>query len=96
VLARPSDAERLARLVLADSSALGVRVQRVPRLVLRRAASAVATKYGTIRVKLARSPDGTPSVKPEYEACVRAARKHGVAIATVTRAAQRSAEDALT
>lgn len=95
VLARPSDAERLARLVLSDSSALGVRVQRVPRLVLRRAASSVTTKFGPIRVKLARAADGTQAVKPEYEACARAARKHGVAIATVTRAAQRRAEDEL-
>lgn len=95
VLARPSDAERLARLVLSDSSALGVRMQRVPRLVLRREASSVDTDYGAIRVKVARSPDGTRAVKPEYEACARAARKHGVAIATVTRAAQRRAEDLL-
>jgi uncharacterized protein (DUF111 family) len=95
VLARPADAERLARLVLADSTALGVRVQRVPRLVLRRGAASVATEYGRIRVKLSRAPDGAPGVKPEYEACARAARRHGVAIAAVTRAAQRRAEDEL-
>jgi uncharacterized protein (DUF111 family) len=95
VLARPADAERLARLVLADSSALGVRVQRVARLVLRRGGGSVATPYGAIRVKLARGADGSHSVKPEYEACARAARRHGVSIATVTRAAQRRAEDEL-
>jgi uncharacterized protein (DUF111 family) len=95
VLARPADAERLASLVLADSTALGVRVQRVPRLVLRRSAASVATEYGPIRVKLSRAPDGAPAVKPEYEACARAARRHGVAIAAVTRAAQRRAEDEL-
>jgi hypothetical protein len=95
VLARPADAERLARLVLADSTALGVRVQRVPRLVLRRGAASVATEYGPIRVKLSRSPDGATAVKPEFEACARAARRHGVAIAAVTRAAQRRAEDEL-
>jgi pyridinium-3,5-bisthiocarboxylic acid mononucleotide nickel chelatase len=96
VLALPSDAERLARLVLAESSALGVRMQRVPRLVLRRGARSVATPYGPIRVKLSHGPDGASQVKPEYEACARAARRHGVAIAAVTRAAQRLAEDELT
>jgi pyridinium-3,5-bisthiocarboxylic acid mononucleotide nickel chelatase len=95
VLARASEAERLARIVLADSSALGVRMQRVPRLVLRREPTSVDTKYGAIRVKVARAPDGTRSVKPEYEACASAARRHGVAIGTVTRAAQRRAEDVL-
>ena len=95
VLTRPPDAERIARLVLSESSALGVRVQRVPRFVLRRGAGSVSTPYGPIRVKLARAPDGTAEVKPEYEACARAARKHGVAISAVTRAAQRRAEDEL-
>jgi hypothetical protein len=95
VLAQPADAERLARRVLSHSSALGVRVQRVPRLVRAREARSVATPYGPIAVKLAHSPDGGRSAKPEYEACARAARKHGVAIATVARAAERGAEELL-
>ena len=95
VLARLPDADRLARRVLSDSSALGVRVQRVPRLVLARGASSVSTPYGSIRVKVARGADGRRHAKPEYDACARAARRHGVAIAIVTRAAQRAAEDEL-
>jgi pyridinium-3,5-bisthiocarboxylic acid mononucleotide nickel chelatase len=95
VLARPSDGERLARAVLAASSALGVRIQHVPRLVLRRDAGSVRTKYGAIRVKVAHAPDGVRRVKPEYDACARAARAHGVSIATVTRAAERRAEEEL-
>jgi pyridinium-3,5-bisthiocarboxylic acid mononucleotide nickel chelatase len=94
VLAPPGEAETLARLVLSESTALGVRVQQVERFVLPRSVTTVDTEYGPIRVKVARRPDGRTSWKPEYEACARAARKHGVAIATVTRAAQRSAEDA--
>lgn len=94
VLARPGDADALARRVLSDSSALGVRVQLVPRLVRARAERRVATRYGPIRVKLARTPDGGTSAKPEYESCARAARRHGVPIATVTRAALRAAEEA--
>jgi hypothetical protein len=95
VLARLPDADRLARRVLSDSSALGVRMQRVPRLVLERGAGSVATPYGTIRVKVSRGADGGRRVKPEYESCARAARHHGVSIAAVTRAAQRRAEDEL-
>ena len=95
VLARLPDADRLARRVLTDSSALGVRVQRVPRLVLERGAGVVSTPYGEIRVKLASGADGRRRAKPEYESCARAARRHGVSIAAVTRAAQRAAEDEL-
>jgi uncharacterized protein (TIGR00299 family) protein len=89
VLARPADADRMARRVLADSSALGVRVQLVPRLVRSRRALSVDTPYGAIRVKLA---DGEGArAKPEYESCARAARRHKVSIATVTRAADLAA-----
>jgi pyridinium-3,5-bisthiocarboxylic acid mononucleotide nickel chelatase len=95
VIARPDDEERLARVVLSESSALGLRTQRVERWKLTRSASSVDTKYGRIPVKLARKPDGSDTVKPEYEACAEAARKHGVSIATVTRAALRAAEDGL-
>jgi len=95
VLARPADAERLARAVLDASSALGVRVQRVPRLVLERGAASVRTPYGPIRVKISRGPDGARRVKAEYDACARAARAHGVSIAAVTRAAERRAEEEL-
>jgi pyridinium-3,5-bisthiocarboxylic acid mononucleotide nickel chelatase len=95
VLARPADAERLARHVLSASSALGVRVQRVPRLVLERRTATVRTRYGSIRVKVSSAPDGAKRVKPEYDACARAARAHGVSIAAVTREAQRRAEDEL-
>ncbi len=91
VLARPADADRLARRVLSDSSALGVRVQIVPRLVRARSARSVATPYGAIRVKLAGSTREGTTVKPEYGSCARAARRHRVSIATVTRAANLAA-----
>jgi uncharacterized protein (DUF111 family) len=64
----------------------------VPRLLRERAQREVATRYGAIVVKVSRGPDGATSAKPEYESCARAARRHGVPIATVTRAAQRAAE----
>ncbi len=96
VIARPSDADRLARRVLSDSSALGVRVQIVPRLVRARSARSVATPYGAIRVKVAGSAQEGTTVKPEYESCARAARRHRVSIATVTRAADLAAARELT
>jgi hypothetical protein len=91
VIALPSAADRLARRVLSDSSALGVRVQIVPRLVRARSVRSVVTPYGAIRVKLAGSARTETTVKPEYESCARAARRHRVSIATVTRAADLAA-----
>jgi len=91
VLARPPDAERLARRVLSDSTALGVRVQLVPRLVRARSARSVQTPYGVIRVKLAGGAREGIRVKPEYESCARAARRHRVSIESVARAADLAA-----
>jgi uncharacterized protein (DUF111 family) len=40
-----------------------------------------------VRVKVARAPDGTPNVAPEFEDCRRLAREHGVALKLVHQAA---------
>ncbi len=93
VIARPADRERLARRILLESSALGVRFSEVPRLILARETVEVGTPYGRIAVKRARLPDGRHDVAPEYEACASAARKHRVPLAEVYRAAERAARE---
>ncbi len=93
VIARPADRERLARLILLESSALGVRTCEMPRLVLARESLRVHTRYGRIEVKVARMPDGRRQVAPEYEACARAARKHRVPLAEVYREAERAGSE---
>jgi hypothetical protein len=95
VLARPLDRERLARRILLESSALGVRFRDEARLVLRREARSVRTRYGRIRVKLAWGPDGRISAAPEYEACARAARRTGAPLKDVYKAAERVALEEL-
>ena len=95
VIARPSDRERLARRVLLESSALGVRFTDMPRLKLARRSAEVDTAYGRIPVKVMRTPDGSSLTTPEYEACARAAREHRVPLQRVYREARRAAEDQL-
>ncbi len=95
VVARPADRDRLARRVLLESSTIGVRFQDMPRLKLTRRSARVDTPFGRIPVKLMRLPDGGNLTTPEYEACARAARQHGVPLQRVYREAQRAAEDEL-
>ena len=95
VIARPVDRDRLAQRILLESSATGVRLQDMPRLKLARQAAQVNTPFGRIDVKLIQLPDGGRVATPEYEACARAAREHGVALQRVYREAQRAAEDQL-
>lgn len=87
VLARPDDVDRLSRVVLAETPALGLRFRREERVELERVLEPVATPFGAVRVKVGRLGGDTLNAWPEYEDCAAAARKHGVPLAQVQQAA---------
>lgn len=94
VLAHPSDRERLIRRILLESTTIGVRYHEMARQKLPRSSVTVPTRFGPIRVKRVRLPDGGTESAPEYESCARAARRHAVPLREVYRAAERAAEAA--
>jgi uncharacterized protein (TIGR00299 family) protein len=73
VLGRPGDGQRLARLVLEHTSALGVRLQTIERLIARREERVVRTRWGDVRVKV-KFLGEREILAPEYEDCARLAR----------------------
>ena len=83
VLARPSDRDALARIVFAESTAIGVRVSEWDRLVLERTKKRLKTPLGSVSVKLIRSPEGDVDCSPEYDDCKRLARKHDLPLREV-------------
>jgi len=87
VLAEPAGREALAALVMRETSAIGVRFQPVQRRILSRELITVGTEYGAVQVKIARAPDGTVNVAPEYDDCRRIARERGVPLKLVYQAA---------
>lgn len=93
VLAKPSDRDRIARLILAHSSAIGVRFQDWPRLKLARESRRIDTPFGRIRVKRVRSARGQWVVRPEHDDCAAAALREGVSVEEIYRAVVRIAED---
>jgi uncharacterized protein (TIGR00299 family) protein len=95
VLGRPADRLALARVLFADSTALGVRVSEQDRLVLPREQRKVGTAYGKIGVKLVRDGAGRRQVSAEYDDCKRAARRTGAALRDVVRAAEEAGRDLL-
>src|SRR5262249_45507433 len=95
VLAAPADRERLATIVLAETSSIGLRWTTWRRAVLPRECRTVDTPYGPVRVKLARAPDGTMNVAPEFEDCRRLATERGVPLKLVHQAALVAAVAAL-
>jgi len=95
VLAKPSDRVELARILFADSTAIGVRATESDRILLRRESRNVATEYGRVRVKVVWDDAGRPSVSAEYDDCKRAARRTGAALRDVVRAAEEAGRDEL-
>jgi pyridinium-3,5-bisthiocarboxylic acid mononucleotide nickel chelatase len=90
VLARPEDADRLAKLVFAETTTLGVRRREEQRQTLARRWESVSTAWGPVRIKIA-SMNGTVSnYAPEYEDCRALAEKHRVPLKTVMEEAIRN------
>jgi uncharacterized protein (DUF111 family) len=79
VIARPEDQETLARLVLEETSTLGVRVYGAERRLQARHTVEVETRYGKVRMKV--SQDG--HYAPEFEDCRRLALDSGAPLRDV-------------
>lgn len=87
VLARPLDGQRLAELVLEHTSALGVRIETIDRLIVRRTERMVDTPWGAVRVKV-KHLGQRELVAPEYDDCARVARQAGIPLRDVYAAAR--------
>jgi uncharacterized protein (TIGR00299 family) protein len=87
VLCNPADSAALERLILTETSTLGVRIRQERRSCLERKHIAVSTAYGEIRIKIATLGGETMNAAPEYEDCRAAAAQHHVAIKQVQQAA---------
>ena len=87
VLCNPADSAALERLILTETSTLGVRIRQERRTCLERRHIPVVTEYGEIRIKVGSLGGETMNAAPEYEDCRAAAAKHGVAIKQVQQAA---------
>ncbi len=87
LLAAPADRDRLAALVFQETSTIGLRYSTWQRQTLERETVQVETPYGLVAVRVARTPDGTPNVAPEYESCRQVAAARGVSAKLVYQAA---------
>ncbi|MFZ6031434.1 MAG: nickel pincer cofactor biosynthesis protein LarC [Chloroflexota bacterium] len=86
-LCRPPDVDRLEAILLNETSTLGIRRQWVERRCLERSSETVQTRYGPVRIKIARLPGGTTKSAPEYDDCRNAAEAHQVPLRDVYAAA---------
>jgi hypothetical protein len=94
VLAAAEDADRLAALVLRETSTLGVRLSPVmERIVAVRRSRQVELPWGLVRVKEKWLSGERHAVSPEYEDCARIAREQDIPLLQVFEAAARRAAD---
>jgi pyridinium-3,5-bisthiocarboxylic acid mononucleotide nickel chelatase len=87
VLCRTEDSQRLTKLILAETTTLGVRMRREIRAALTRRHVSVSTKWGDIRMKLANLNGSISNYAPEYEDCRQIAKEKKVPLKTVMQEA---------
>lgn len=83
LICRVEDSERLARLILAETSTLGVRMQQMQRRKAQRSQEQIMTPLGPLQIKLKRLGERIISAAPEYEDCRRLARAQQVPLEEV-------------
>jgi uncharacterized protein (TIGR00299 family) protein len=87
VLAKPEDTDKLAQILFAETTTLGIRRRQEERQLLARRWETVSTRFGEVRIKVG-SLNGTVSTyTPEYEDCRRIAAAHRVPLKQVMQEA---------
>lgn len=86
-LAHATDRERVGRVLLEQSSALGLRWRAVDRTERPRRTDSVETRFGLIPVKVAEGDGVAPMAQPEFDVCRDLAQRAGVPVRVVHAAA---------
>jgi len=95
-LAAEAQRERLAHIIMTESTTLGVRMYHAERMTLPREERKVETQYGPIKVKVAFDQEGKIiNLMPEYESCRQTAEKKKVPLKEVYQEAIEKGRKAL-
>jgi len=89
VLAKREDADRLTKVMFAETSTLGVRRREERRQILDRRWETVETEWGPVRIKIANMNGTVANCAPEFEDCRRIAAERNVPLKTVMQEALR-------
>jgi len=90
VIATPAEAEKLSRILLTETTTLGVRHRTEQRRILGRRHVTVESPWGSIRIKLGLLPGGeVVNCAPEFEDCRQIAESTGVPLKIVMQEAMR-------
>ena len=87
VLAKMEDADRLTKMIFAETTTLGVRSRLEQRQILSRRWETVNTTWGPVRIKIANINGSVSNYAPEYEDCRVLAEAKRVPLRTVIQEA---------
>jgi uncharacterized protein (TIGR00299 family) protein len=87
ILCDPDKVPTLERLLLRETSTLGIRIHQEQRSCLSRSHQSVPTTYGDIRIKVGSLGKEELNATPEFEDCRSAATTHNVPVKQVIQAA---------
>jgi uncharacterized protein (TIGR00299 family) protein len=89
LLCKPDRAKELMDLVFAETTTFGLRSYTAQRRILPREWESVQTRFGEVRLKVARVNGKVLQVSPEYEDCRKLAQEKKVALREVMEEAMR-------
>ena len=87
----PAAGDNLKRILLSETSAIGLRYHREYRLTLPREQVIVKTRWGPVPAKRIESPHG-PVIAPEFEDCRRLARERKLPLSEIYAEVRRCSE----
>jgi uncharacterized protein (DUF111 family) len=87
ILCNAADSVAMQRLILTETTTLGLRIRNDRRVVLDRSHAPVQTQYGEIRMKVGSLNGEELNAVPEFEDCRKAALAHTVPVKKVQQAA---------
>jgi uncharacterized protein (TIGR00299 family) protein len=89
VLCRPADEQKFQEMLFAETTTLGVRTHTAERRILPREWHKVATRFGEVRVKIARLNGIVRQASPEFDDCRKLAEEKNVPLVEIMEEALR-------
>jgi uncharacterized protein (TIGR00299 family) protein len=85
VLCEQKDNDEMMKIMLRETTTIGLRFYEVKRRILKREIKVVDTEFGKVRVKFSKLGDEILKATPEYEDCKKIARKYRIPLIEVMK-----------
>ena len=93
-LCEESSVEKIADIIFSETTAFGLRVEKIARLKLTRRFETVQTAHGEVTVKLGCKGEQLLQIAPEFESCRAISERSGIPLREVQFAATEAARAA--